>query len=145
MDVYRGLKTFGTVCPFLRSTSTSQLRQLSIQKAPDAVNRLSLAATRCPMMGLSKAFSSSAATAAPAPEPQHARGYASIAEQQAESSKLQRQDAAALLTKAAGVAPIPTTSPSSTGAAPSSLDQENKVFPSGRPTTALGLDRKSVV
>lgn len=154
MEAIRGLKAFGAVCPFLHKSTIAGLRSLSTQATP-AGNRLAhLAQTKCPLMSMAyaaKSFSTSSnalvavkPAAAPAAVeqqekattfPSQVRGYASIAEQQAESSRLQRQEAAAAAAAATG---------QSGGVAAEAEQQPDRTFPGGRPTNALGFAKHVV-
>lgn len=126
MEAIRGLKAFGNVCPFLHRSSLGSLRSLSTQRAT-AGNRLSLLAqTKCPLMSLAYASKALHTTSV--------RSYASIAEQQAESLKLQREAAAAA--SAAGQTPGV--------AGEAAEEQAEKMFPSGNPTNALGFAKHVV-
>lgn len=152
MEAIRGLKAFGAVCPFLHKSTISGLRSLSTQATP-AGNRLAhLAQTKCPLMSMAyaaKSFSTSAhplvavkpATIVEQEKqqattfPSQVRGYASIAEQQAESARLQRQEAAAAAAAATG---------QSGGVAAEAEQQPDRTFPGGRPTNALGFAKHVV-
>ena len=124
MASLQALKGFGAVCPFLHRVSPVGLRALSSTATAEGHNRLSLlATTACPMMSVAlanrRAFATTtpapapaptpaapvvqAQTASPAATPKNARGYASIAEQQAESNKLQRAAAEDILARATAV------------------------------------------
>lgn len=124
MQALHGLKTFGNVCPFLKKTTVSGLRSLS---SPATGNRLAvLAQTQCPLMSMayaSKGFSTSAASFNT-----QVRGYASIAEQQADAAKLQREEAAAAASKTGQTAGVAAEA-----------EQQTEKAHGGRPTAALGF------
>lgn len=149
MEAIRGLKAFGNVCPFLHKSSVGSLRTLSTQASPLAGNRLAqLAQTKCPLMSMAYATKSSFSTSATkcpvvtfsklstaASFTSKVRGYASIAEQQAESARLQRQEAAAAAADATG---------QTAGVAAEAEQSPERTFPGGRPTNALGFAKHVV-
>lgn len=158
----QALKAFGNVCPFLHRVSVPGLRALSSLTTVDGHSKLGLlATTACPMMGAalanknnSKSFSTSTYSAAaqkpasaPAPHilsPSSAastsRGYASIAEQQAESAKLQRATAEEILARATSAHPSSASTPAGV-AAPQTYSPQ---ITAGRPTCGLGFAKHVV-
>lgn len=163
MEALRGLKAFGHVCPFLQHNTVSKLRSLSTQAVAATngnSNRLAyLAQTKCPLMSIAYAAKSSpfSVTTTPSYSTQHSklatgarrqvavsavRGYASIAEQDAETARLQRAKAQAAAQQAA------STSGQTGGVASEQLQaaaaDPERVFYGGRPTTALGFAKHVV-
>ncbi|KAM0750594.1 tetrapyrrole biosynthesis, 5-aminolevulinic acid synthase [Meredithblackwellia eburnea MCA 4105] len=92
----------------------------------------------------STSLQSRAPVPAPAPVPSSSRGYASIAEQQAESDKLQREAAQQILNKAKGVTSTNTDASSALSGNGASPDQVAAQITSGRPTVALGFAKHVV-
>lgn len=142
MEALRGLKAFGNVCPFLGQHTVMGLRRLSTQPAVAAGNRLAyLAQTQCPLMSIAyankaKSFSTSACPAtATATVSSPVRGYASIAEQQADHTRRLEQQAQLATGQTAGVA---------ADADADAESQPERVFYSGRPTNALGFAKHQV-
>lgn len=154
MASLQALKGFGAVCPFLHRVSPVGLRALSSSAAVAGHSRLSLlAATECPMMRVALANRRELTTSVPAPAPKPApvavapaqqsiRGYASIAEQQAESAKLQRASAQDILARATAVSHA--TAAAQAGIDVPQLDPLNGAPETGRPTCALGFAKHDV-
>lgn len=152
MEALRGLKAFGHVCPFLQHSTVSKLRTLSTQalsasSGAASSNRLAyLAQTKCPLMSIAYAAKSQSYSTAsiasssqiPAFSTGRRRGYASIAEQHAETARLQREQAQAAAKQAAAV-----TGQTGGIASEQAADPE-RVFYAGRPTTALGFAKHVV-
>lgn len=154
MQVVAGLKSFGNVCPFLRSSSLSSLASLSRQQVGGLNGLHAAAASGCPLMAAqlrSKGFATSAlqqtASTAPAAAPaasapasaasapagiDSARGYATISELTNEqvqgATKATKLDAE--LASAAGAAAAESGS--------------ERSFAAGRPTAALGFAKHNI-
>ncbi|BGP17657.1 hypothetical protein JCM10213_004641 [Rhodosporidiobolus nylandii] len=166
LDIATGLKRFGTVCPFLRTSPVSTLRRFSSQTLHGGVNRLTdLAQSRCPLMGVALAtrgFSSSAAcpvsgkstvagtatqVAVKCPvahsSGQLVRGYASVAEvQEAALRRATSPDTAQpAFVNPASIAP---SSNGANGAAAEDAHTPVEVHSAGRPTCALGFAKHKI-
>lgn len=162
MEAIRGLKAFSNVCPFLRNSSIGGLRSLSLTPngGIGGSNRLAhLAQTGCPLMSLAYAAKGYSTNATSTIKPlsntntttttktggnaTQTRGYASIAEQQAESLRLQRQATAAKITSSILSSSTKTSSSTSTVAGEAE-DSPSREFFGGRPTNALGFAKHTV-
>lgn len=153
MQVVAGLKSFGAVCPFLRSSSLSSLASLSRQQVGGLNGLHAAAASGCPLMAAqlrAKGFATSAlqltaltpvaaapvasapASAAAAAGADAVRGYATVAEPTKEQVQAATQATKldAELASAAGEA--------------SAEQSGERSFLGGRPTAALGFAKHSI-
>ena len=152
MQVAAGLKSFGSVCPFLRSSSLSSLASLSRQQVGGLNGLHAAAASGCPLMAAqlrARGFATSTfhhaastpAAAAPVPSSpasasaaggvDSARAYATVAEPTKEQVPAATQSSK-----------LDAKLASTSGAV--TEDEAQRAFTSGRPTAALGFAKHKI-
>lgn len=137
-NIVLGLKSVGGYCPYLQRVSPSGLKFLT------STNKLNLLVNQCPAMSFAlskKSFSTSSLSASPSStdskQQQQARGYASIVPEPSTSTSA--SSGLPIKVVSGRATALPNSSTSNVKDILTSKDVMDKVFPSGRPTAALGF------